>query len=220
MKICLIVGGSGDLGHAIHSKMEAGGWKVVPTYLSRALPYTSMHLDLMDVAWLPSWAAGFLASYGAPGAVIVASGVNEPGPAETVSCESWERVVGINLRGPFFLARELLPHMSEGGSFTFIGSVSADLGGPITPHYAASKAGLAAISRNLARAGAPRGVRSNCIEPGWVDGTWMSGKQPPWPVPLGKLIQPSEVADLVAYVVGARNLTGQTIRLDGGALMA
>jgi len=150
--------------------------------------------------------------------VVVASGVNEPGRAETVTLDGWERIFAVNLRGPFFLLRALWPHLALNSSVVLIGSISGQIGGPITPHYAAAKAGLTALTKHFSMEGGPLGIRVNCVAPGWIDSE-MSLHMPDWPIPMGRKGTPQEVAAIVEFLLSGRSsyITGQTIGVNGGA---
>lgn len=157
--------------------------------------------------------------------VLVANaGVRSPGRrVEEIDLEEWDRLLAVNLRAPFLLARRVLPGMAEPGfgRIVLLSSVAAYTGGIIGAHYAASKAGLHGLAHSLAQQAAGDGVTVNVIAPALID-TDMMPSEPPErerlaaAMPVGRLGRPEEVADLVSAVVGNAFLTNQSILLDGG----
>lgn len=85
------------------------------------------------------------------------------------SLEQWDRVMAVNLRAHFLLARAALPVLPRGGSIVFIGSVAGLKPGTQVPAYDTSKAGLLGLNRHVAAEGAGRGVRANVLIPGFID---------------------------------------------------
>jgi 3-oxoacyl-[acyl-carrier protein] reductase len=127
----------------------------------------------------------------------------------------------VNLRAPFLLAQRVVPGMRERGfgRILFMSSVAAFTGGLVGPHYAASKAGLHGLVHFLAVRLASQGITVNALAPALIEGTAMfpgdSGDLAAR-IPVGRLGQPAEVADLVLAVLGNSYLTNQVIGLDGG----
>jgi len=141
---------------------------------------------------------------------------------DDVDVAAWDHVMAVNLRAPFLLAQAAVPHMREQrfGRIVFLSSVAAFLGGIISPQYTASKAGLIGLAHNLAAALAPHGITVNAIAPGLI-ATDMLADDPRLEalersVPVGRLGQPSEVADVIVAVARNGYMTGQTLSVDGG----
>ena len=90
---------------------------------------------------------------------------------EDVTEKDWDDIMAVNLKGPYFCAREVFSIMKKngGGRIINIGSVSGLYGGPTTPHYAASKAALHSVTQNLARYGAEHNIFVNSISPGIIE---------------------------------------------------
>src|SRR5262249_33765725 len=122
-------------------------------------------------------------------------------PWQDVSLELWNTTLAVNLTAPFLLAQRVLPGMVERrfGRVLFISSVAALNGGIVGPHYAASKAGLHALTHHLATRVARDGVTVNALAPALIGDTRMLPVDPSTAndaIPVGRLGQPDEVADM------------------------
>ena len=140
-----------------------------------------------------------------------------------ISVEDWDRVMNVNLRPSFLLARRLTSGMRERGwgRVVLLSSVAAFTGGIVGPHYTASKAALIGLARALAASLAPHGVTVNAVAPALVEGgTLPDGAEVRRDlankVPVGRLGEPDEVARMVRAVVENPFVTAQTISVDGG----
>lgn len=146
----------------------------------------------------------------------------------------WDFQVNINLRAPVFLTKHALPLMGEGGSIIFTSSVSGLIASRNSPVYSTVKAGVIGYMRCIAAIAGPDGVRANAICPGTVETPMLkqffqapgesdtvleerlaSFKQA---IPLGRISQPQEIADLVTFLASDRSsfITGVAIPIDGG----
>jgi 3-oxoacyl-[acyl-carrier protein] reductase len=106
------------------------------------------------------------------------------------------------------------------GRIVFLSSVAAFLGGILSPQYTASKAALIGLTHNLAATLAPHGITVNAISPGLIATDMLTGDPRldalERSVPVGRLGQPAEVADLTVAVIGNAYMTAQTVSVDGG----
>jgi 3-oxoacyl-[acyl-carrier protein] reductase len=145
--------------------------------------------------------------------------------------EQWDRILAVNLKGPFFCSRAVAPHMKSAGEGAIVNVASVAgvraVGSSIA--YAASKAGLINLTVALARVLAPE-VRVNCVAPGFIDTRWLrqglgqlyeAAKQhTSEQTPLGRVATPEDVAQVVLSLIeGADFVTGQTIVVDGGNII-
>ena len=145
--------------------------------------------------------------------------------------EQWDRILAVNLKGPFFCSRAVAPHMKSAGEGAIVNVASVAgvraVGSSIA--YAASKAGLINLTVALARVLAPE-VRVNCVAPGFIDTRWLrqglgqlyeAAKQHTLEqTPLGRVATPEDVAQVVLSLIeGADFVTGQTIVVDGGNII-
>jgi NAD(P)-dependent dehydrogenase (short-subunit alcohol dehydrogenase family) len=159
-------------------------------------------------------------------------------PVEKVDPREWDRVLAVNLRGPFLLSRLVLPEMYEAGSGNILNivSVAGKSAFPLNGPYAASKAGLIGLTRTLAAEAALKGVRVNALSPGPVRETRMSqelgkhlaeyfqvDKETLYREMLARVLQgrPQTVDEIAAAALflvsdAASAITGQTLNVDGG----
>jgi 3-oxoacyl-[acyl-carrier protein] reductase len=154
--------------------------------------------------------------------VLVANhGVGQRRGFEEVTVAEWDRHLDVNLRASFFLAQRALPGMIERGygRVLFTSSIAGFTGGLVAPHYAASKAGLHALTHFLASRVAEHGVTVNALAPALIEDTGMLPGDPEElaaRVPVGRLGRPEEVADLALALVANGYVTSQVVSVDGG----
>ncbi|MBM3288838.1 MAG: SDR family oxidoreductase, partial [Candidatus Hydrogenedentes bacterium] len=141
----------------------------------------------------------------------------------------WDRVMNVNLRGPYLCARHAVPHMPRGGAIVNIASTRALMSEPNTEPYSASKAGVIGLTHALAITLGERGIRVNAISPGWIDvSTWKkSSLRKPSALterdhtqhPAGRAGTPEDIAALCLYLADSDRagfITGQNFIVDGG----
>lgn len=157
----------------------------------------------------------------------------------------WKRALEVNLMGAVNVAHAFAPHLTKKGrgSLLFLVSVAGQIGSPTDPPYSAAKAGLINFMQVVAKDCAPFNVRANALSPGMVqtelnESVWAAGqanlpaeKQQDYATwagakikttsPLGRWQTPPEFASMATYLASehARNITGQTINIDGGQVM-
>jgi NAD(P)-dependent dehydrogenase (short-subunit alcohol dehydrogenase family) len=159
------------------------------------------------------------------------AGAGAGGPVGDTTDEDWERVFGVNVKGLFNLAREIMPLMKaqRSGKIVAISSIVGKTGrsmlsvGPAT--YAGAKAAIVGYVRAMAREGAPYGVNVNAIRPGWID-TEMHLRNIPddarlravQEMPLGRTGRPEDIAGAVAFLVSEDSsyITGHALDVNGG----
>lgn len=167
------------------------------------------------------------------------AGVNEPTPLDPPDDAAWERVIRSNLSSGYYLTSRMAPLLPRGGRVVFIASVTGRFGVAGLSAYCAAKHGVIGLMRSVALELAPHKITVNAICPGWVE-TDMARESMERTaralgesyeetrrrfleqVPLGEMIEPDEVAELVLFLCSpaARNITGQAYNLCGGAVMS
>ena len=138
--------------------------------------------------------------------------------------ENWDRIIQVNLKGPFLVTQALIPDMLEAGwgRIINISSSSAQTGGPAVTHYAASKGGVIGFTKALALEFIEKGITVNNVPPGTVDTPLMREGFDPAQIapsmPMKRVGQPEDIAYAVAYLASdeAGYVTGQTLSVNGG----
>ncbi len=140
--------------------------------------------------------------------------------------EEWDRVMAVNLKGPFLLAKALLPTMKsqQAGAVVNLASVAGKTGGVVSgAPYSVSKAGIECLTKSLARELAPHGVRVNAIAPGIIDTALTAHHDQSFvdAIPLGGKGEPRDVAEAALFLASdrSRHVTGEILDVNGGLLM-
>ena len=144
---------------------------------------------------------------------------------EDLDEEEVDRVLAVNVKGTLWMIQAVLPAMLErGGKIVCVGSVAGKVGGVLAgPHYVASKGGIHALVKWVAKVGAPHGVYANAIAPGAIETDMITGKgyQPDY-CPLGRLGQPEDIAEAVLFLASPASnyITGTVLDVNGGYYMS
>ena len=226
-KIAVVTGGSGAIGSAIIAGLEQQGACAVALDVVRpaeGAPYQAC--DVLDDSSVASAIAEVQRTYGRLDLVVHAAGVSREAVVWKLAVEDWDFVQSVNLRGAFLLLRHAIPAMRAGGGgrIVLIGSINGSRGKFGTSAYSASKAGLIALSRTVAREVARLGILINVVEPGWVrtpltDSLPQAIRDAALAESLvGRCVEPADVAAAVAFLCGpgSQQITGQILRVDGG----
>lgn len=223
----LVLGGASGIGRACAEALGAAGWAVLVADLKPAAEdATAIAVDVRDADAVAAAVATAVERHGELDAVVYAAGTARVTPILEIEPAEWDLVLGVNLDGAFNALRAAGPHIREGGSYTAISSIDSAAPVPGLAHYCASKAGLEALVRSAALELGPRGVRVNAVLPGLVRTPLMEPMLARPGVteaflaqtPLGRVAEPAEVADVVAFLAspGARWITGASLPVDGG----
>jgi 3-oxoacyl-[acyl-carrier protein] reductase len=144
---------------------------------------------------------------------------------EALTEEIWDRILAVNLKGPFFVARAAIPLLRvQGGVIVNVASVAGLAGAGSSIAYAASKGGLITLTRSLARAFAPT-IRVNAVCPGVILSRWLDDHPEMIEAaikitPLKRASTPEDIADAVCFLAcDAGMMTGQALVIDGGRTM-
>src|SRR5215475_7096387 len=196
-----------------------------------------MACDLADTAQLEAAAQALAAADPVPAVLVNNAGISLSAPLQRTSTEELQRVLQVNTVAPYVLCRALIPRMAEagGGRVINIGSIASLKGIRYTSAYCASKHALLGLTRALAVEWARKGVTVNAVCPGWTETDMFSraleavvektGRSPAdarsavlATNPMGRAVQPEEVAALVLYLSSpeAAALTGAALPVDSG----
>ena len=188
-------------------------------------------LDVGDREQIDQVVATAAARLGAIHILVNNAAVNWAGPIFDYDLSRFDRTVAVNLTGPWYLCRQIMPLMRDagGGVIVNVSSNAADEGGGFgqEPVYAITKAGLNAMTRACAHDGGPYNIRVNTVTMGIIVGTKFIDDHPDQAeralhhVPLGRHPRPGDIADAVAFLVSDRagTVTGQCLNIDGGHTM-
>jgi len=156
--------------------------------------------------------------------VVNNAGMHRGGRVGRLAPADWAAVLDTNLTGALNVIGATTPHLEQGGAIINIGAVVGFRGFPGDAAYAASKAGLAGLTRALAIELAPRGIRVNLVIPGLVLTEMTQGLSPKaleamrGTIPLGRFGEAEEIAEVVESVARARYMTGAFVPVDGGLM--
>ena len=236
--IVLVTGGSRGIGHGISRRFLQNGFSVAVGYcqhpegakeLAREFPEAlPVQIDLGDRKSICSALVRIREHFRAQVGILVNNGaIAQEKPFLTITDEDWDRMLKINLAGPFALTQEILPSMIETGwgRIINISSIGGQWGGFNQVHYAAAKAGLISFTRSMAKIYSADGITCNAIAPGLVETDMSSselatlaGQEKVKLIPSRRLGNVEEVAAAVAFLASdeAGYITGQTLNLNGG----
>jgi len=231
-KCAVVVGANGGIGSATVDRLTRDGWEVVGLDLPRqpAAQSKTARMISVDVADPVSVERAFaeLASYGRIDLLAVCSGVVDREKVAVSSLEHWQRMLAVNLTGPFLCCRNAYPLLNEGGRIVLMGSLAGRTGGVLTgAAYAAAKAGLEGLAKSMAQELAARRITVNVVAPGAIE-TPMVLAHPPErrqamaeATPLKRIGRPEEVAAAIAYLASADAgfVTGAVLHINGGIRM-
>ena len=240
-RVALITGAGSGIGRAIALKFaEHGAGVVVLDIDEKHIDFTVNEIraahgkaqgvlcDVTDPEQVKKAIQGVISSFGNLHVLVNSAGIGPLTPLEEITLEEWNQVLCVNLTGPFLMIQAALPYLRDAakdGRLINIGSLAGQIGGiSVGLHYTASKGGLIALTRQMARILAPRHATANCISPGTTE-TPMTED---WPketlenlekqIPLGRLAQPEDVANAALFLASdeAQFITGATINVNGG----
>jgi NAD(P)-dependent dehydrogenase (short-subunit alcohol dehydrogenase family) len=224
MSAAIVTGAVGGMGSAIAKALADAGHFVIGVDQAAGADVTGSVLDeaVMRRAF------GLALERSNEVYLVNNAGVTKPGSPQ--SDEAWQATLDVNLTAPFAWARLYAEKLDAGeiaaGGIVFIGSLATHLGFPGNPAYQASKSGVLGLSRAFAYELGPKGIRVNCVSPGYIQ-TAMTGKSFADPALnaarrrqtlLDRWGKPEDVAGVVAFLCGpqAAYVTGTNLFVDGG----
>jgi NAD(P)-dependent dehydrogenase (short-subunit alcohol dehydrogenase family) len=192
------------------------------------VPAIGLEVDVTDAAALDAAVAATREALPSIGGLVHAAGMVVPQPVGTIDWERWQAVLDVNLTAHARITQLLLDDLraNPGSAIVGIASIEGIVGHAAIPSYCSSKAGLIGLTRSLAAALGPEGIRANAVCPGYIETPMLS---PTFGLPgaregmeqssvLGRLGQPEEIAGVVRFLLSADAsfVTGQAVVADGG----
>jgi len=247
-RTCLVTGGSRGIGAAIAARLSADGHRVALLgrdagaleAVAGSLPSSLVvPADVTDPAAVAAAVARVEAEWGPVEVLVSNAGTGFAAPLAETSDDDWARMLELNLTAPFRLMRRVLPAMTERGwgRIVVVASVVAKRGESQVAAYTAAKHGVLGLVRAAAAEVARTGVTVNAVCPGYADTamtdgtvaaiagrTGRSAEEARMALarrqPIGRLIDPAEVAEAVAFCLVNGAITGQGINVDGGTVQS
>jgi len=241
-QVALVTGASRGIGAAIALQLAEQGLKVIGTATtddgaSRIIAALSAYpgcrganLDVNDATAAEALIDSIIKEYGALHVLVNNAGITRDTLAMRMKDDDWDAVLDTNLKAVFRMSRSVMrPMMKQRyGRIISITSVVGASGNPGQANYAAAKAGVAGMTRALARELGSRNITVNCVAPGFIE-TDMTAALPEAQqkallnqIPLGHLGLPADIAHAVSYLASplAAYVTGQELHVNGGMFMA
>ncbi len=227
----LVTGAAGAIGRAILDQLLAESHQVIGCdlpgpgldELAGAAGVSVYPCDLADADATAALVEEIAAAHPALSGFVHVAGNAPHAPVEAMSDEDWNAAIEVHLGSAFRICRASVPLMGSGGGIVFISSTSI-YGSRFMAGYAAAKIGMVGLARTLAIELGPRGIRANVVAPGPIDTPLLRVGPPEWieklptRIPLGRLGQPDDIADVATFLLSDRSsfLTGQCVVVDGG----
>ncbi|MHB1319461.1 MAG: SDR family NAD(P)-dependent oxidoreductase [Anaerolineae bacterium] len=243
-KKAIVTGGSRSIGRAISLGLAREGADVAVVYEQHAAEAQSVareieqlgrqaitvQCDVADAAQVEAMVREVVAAFGRVDVLMGNAGVLGRKPFLELTEELWDRVLDVDLKGPFLVGQAVARQMvaqGGGGAIIFTSSVSASVAAKELTHYQAAKAGVTMLTRGMALELAEYGIRVNCIEPGLFE-TDMTRARLSLPgmreqrlsrIPLGRIGRPEDLVGAVVYLASdeASFTSGVALRVDGAA---
>jgi 3-oxoacyl-[acyl-carrier protein] reductase len=243
-RAALVTGGSRGIGRAIGELLARAGSRVAINYRknseaasevveairSRGGEAIAIESDISDPAVARRLVERAAGEWGRLDIVVNNAGVWEADEAGAGSLGTWDRALAINLRGAFLVTDAAIPHLLRSrGSIVFVSSTAGQRGESGHSAYAATKGALISYTKSLAAELGGKGVRVNCVAPGWVE-TDMTRDTLSDPerrreiegsIPIGRVATPEEIAGPVLFLVSdlARDVQGEVLNVNGGGVL-
>jgi 3-oxoacyl-[acyl-carrier protein] reductase len=240
-QVALVTGASRGIGAAIALELAKQGLKVVGTAttpegaskvntaLAGYADCSGRVLDVTDGVAVDALVDAVTKEQGSLHILVNNAGITRDTLAMRMKDEDWDVVMDANLKGVFRMSRAVMRTMMKQryGRIINITSVVGASGNPGQANYAAAKAGVAGMTRALARELGSRNITVNCIAPGFIETDMTAGLAAAQQealqsqIPLGHLGKPQDIANAVAYLAspGASYVTGQELHVNGGMYM-
>ncbi|HYT33233.1 MAG TPA: 3-oxoacyl-ACP reductase family protein [Thermoanaerobaculia bacterium] len=243
-RVALVTGGSRGIGRAVCELLAKAGARVAVSFRADSTAADEVVAairsgggeamavagDIADPGQARQLIRDVLAAWQHLDILVNNAGVWEEDEAGRGDLETWDRTLAVNVRGAFLVTDSAVPHLARArGSIVFISSTAGQRGEARHSAYAASKGALISYTKSLAAELGPRGVRVNCVAPGWVE-TDLTRSTLADPtrrreiedsIPIGRVAQPEDIAGPVLFLVSdlARHVEGEILNVNGGSVL-
>ena len=241
-RVALITGGNGGIGLGMAEGLAKAGAAVAiaardQTKMADAqakleklgAQVITVSVDVGDRASIDNMVAEVVKHFGRVDILVANAGINVRKPPEDYTPDEWQKILDVNLNGPFFCAQAVYPHMKRqgGGKIMTIGSMASIFGLPFASAYASTKGGIVQMTRVLATAWAKDNIQANAILPGWIDTDLTKRARKDIDglhdrivdrTPAGRWGAPNDFAGIAVFLASAASdfVTGTAIPVDGG----
>ncbi|WP_419918578.1 SDR family NAD(P)-dependent oxidoreductase [Candidatus Poriferisocius sp.] len=228
-KIAIVTGAASGIGRATTTRLRSEGATVVGIDRDPVdAADLAIQLDLLDLSSIGPAVAQAVDAYGRIDVLCNIAGLGHFARDEDETPENWNRVIGVNLTGTYFMSTACLPHLLESrGNIVNTASTAGTNAQPWSSAYSASKGGVIALTQTMAITNGLSGIRVNCVAPGGVDTPIAGQFNPPEEVdhsimsrimPFDRMAEPSELAAAFAFLASddASYCNGIILRVDGG----
>lgn len=237
MKYSIVTGGTKGIGKEICRKLLKQGFSVIAVHKDDDIEASStkkefvnefqdlfyvIKCDLSDtdnINYLVSEVRMITTSVDV---LILNAGKTTRKGIEDITIEEWESDVSVNITTPLFIIQRFLPFFSSSSNIIFTGSSMAVFPHSVSLSYGITKSAVHSLVKNLVKFLAPRGIRVNCVAPGFVNTEWQKGKSAEVrdsitrKVSLKRFAEPEEVASAFLFILNNQYLNGEIITIDGG----
>jgi len=217
--------------HAVIADIDTKGGEAAAAELrAKGLAASYLRLDIGKVDDIRRGVREAVERFSRIDILVNNAGLYSTVPIPEMSEAEWDRVVGVNLKGTFFLSKEVLAHMvgRRYGKIVNIASLAGKRGGVTSGvNYGASKAGVISLTKYLATYAAPYGINVNAVVPGFAETKMFRMNSPEKieallkTIPLGRVAKPEELAKVIAFLASddASYVTGEIMDVNGGIHM-
>ncbi|MEU4789891.1 3-oxoacyl-[acyl-carrier-protein] reductase [Micromonospora tulbaghiae] len=242
-RTALVTGGSRGIGRAVALRLAEDGYDVAFCYRAggdaaaetadgikqRGVRCFHAACDVADPDAVSEFVAAAEAELGPVRTLVNSAGIIRDSPLVLMPFDDWQAVLDTNLTGTFNFCRSVAFGFMKRklGTVVNVSSVAGVYGNAAQANYSASKGGINSLSRAMAKELGPYGIRVNVVAPGFIETDMTAGltekarAKATGMIPLRRLGQPADVADLVSFLASDRAayITGQVLQVDGGIVL-
>ncbi len=244
-KVALVTGGSRGIGAAAARMFAETGADLAISYLSNKDAADAVLADIRGAGRKGLAFAGDLSKeadaaglidavereFGRLDILVNNHGIWNDGPLETMSVETWDEMIEINLRAVFLVTQRAVPLMKRGGGgrIVLVSSTAGQRGEAFHSHYAASKGAIISLTKSWGPELANDNITVNCVAPGWVDTDMCTGvfsdtdykEKVRRTIPIGRIPPPKDIAGPIVFLASdlARHITGEILNVNGGSVL-